>query len=137
MYKVVLFVAAIAGADAAVVGFVASSEKGDVFDDVRLASICVFGSLIGAFLAIAVFPPTGDTEENRTRRLSLKFGASMLSGIAFAPGAMQWIGYPRTTDYLLAGSAATAVFAVSVLHLLAPRVEAMIEKILDSESKKG
>jgi len=117
MYKFILLVVAVVGIAASVMGLAAASEKGGVFDDAKMESTCVFGSLIGSLLAVAAFPPINDTEENRTRRLALKFGVSLMSGIAFAPGMMQWIGYPHTTDSLLAGSAATAVVSVSVLHL--------------------
>ncbi len=109
-------------------GATASLPDSEVFDDARTIAIAVIGSVIGAFLTIALFPTSDLTEETRARRLSLKFGASLLSGVAFAPAMMQWIGVQKSVDYLMGCSALTAVFAVSGLHLLAPRLEKLIDR---------
>ena len=124
--KFIFFCAVLAAAQAAAAS---ALPDGDVFDDVRRSCVCVVGAIIGAFLAISVFPPDDDSETNKTRRLALKFGASMCGGIVFTPAAMQWIGLPKTSDYLMGGSAIVAVFVVSGLHFIAPKVESVIRKL--------
>lgn len=126
MAKTVLIVAALTAAQAAAAAAVPANE---VFDDFRRASICVIGALIGAFLTVAVFPPGGKTEQLRLRALSTKFGASMLAGVAFTPAGMTWFGLPKTPDYLIAASAFVAVFSVSGLHIIAPRVERVLDRV--------
>lgn len=123
--RVLLFAAAAVAADASVIGILPPQ---DVFDDARSIAICVIGSLMGAFITIAAFPPKDDTEDNKTRRLSLKFGASMLSGVAFSAGVMDRIGVDKTPDNLMAVSSIVAVFAVSSLHMMVPRIELLIKR---------
>lgn len=128
MSKILFMFCTCIAVDAAVV--LASPDQ-DVFDDVRRIGICVIGAAIGAFLSIAVFPPSSDSDENKTRRLSAKFGASMLGAIAFSPAIMQQLGLPKTPDYLMGVSAFVAVFAVALLHLCVPKLERLIERFCD------
>lgn len=132
MLKTVTFVAAFTAAQAAVA---AAVKPDDVFDDFRGASICVVGALIGAFLTVAVFPTRGRTEQDRTRNLAAKFGASMLAGVAFTPAGMTWFGLPKSADNLMAASAFVAIFATSALHLAAPRVESILDRFLGSADR--
>lgn len=133
MPKILFSITCFAAVDAA---FVAAVPSGEVFDDVRTTAICVIGAIIGAFLTVAVFPPTNDTDTNTIRRLALKFGSSMLSGIAFTPGLMQYIGLEKTTDLLMATAAIISVFAVTILHLLAPRVESIVRWMEEKNVKQ-
>lgn len=110
----------------------AALPQSRVFDDVRMISVCVIGATIGAFLAIAVFPVREGTDANKTQRLSLKFGSSMLAGIVFTPSIMHWFELDLNADYLMATAAIVAVFAVSILHMVAPRVEKIVSAILDA-----
>ena len=108
-----------------------------VFDDVRMICICVIGATIGAFLAIAVFPQQGGTDSSTSRRLSLKFGSSMLAGIVFTPGVMHWWKLDLNADYLMAVSAIVAIFSVSILHLIAPRIEKIVSAVVDAITSGG
>jgi len=125
MTKLVLFAGAFAIAQA---GVTAAMPVTEVFDDIRAVCVCVVGAMVGAFLAIAVFPPRDDTEENKVRRLSLKFGSSMFSGIVFTPAIMQHVGLAKSADYL-GISAFVAIFAVTALHVMAPKLERIIGRI--------
>jgi len=126
MMKLMLFAGAFAIAQA---GATAAMPVTEVFDDIRAVCVCVIGAMVGAFLAIAVFPPRDDTEENKVRRLSLKFGSSMFSGIVFTPAIMQHVGLAKSADYLMGISAFVAIFAVTALHVAAPKIERIIGRI--------
>ena len=115
----------------------AALPQSRVFDDVRMICICVIGATIGAFLAIAVFPPQGSSESNTTRRLALKFGSSMLAGIVFTPGVMHFWELDLNADYLMAVSAIVAIFSVSILHLIAPRIERIVSAVIDAIGHGG
>ena len=103
-------------------GVSAAVPNVDVFDDVRRISICVVGAMIGAMLTVAIVPQNTENEKSLTRRLAMKFGASALGGVAFAPAIMQWIGLPKSADYLMGCSAGTAAVVVSVLHVIQPLI---------------
>lgn len=99
-----------------------------VLADSRRMGICVVGAAIGAFLTIAMFPADVDLERKVIRRLALKFGGSMLGGIGLTPGLIEWCKLPNSSDSLLGISLLVAVFAVSALHVIAPRLERIIDK---------
>ena len=99
-----------------------------VLADARRMGICVVGAAIGAFLTIAMFPPDGDLERKVIRRLAMKFGASMFGGIAVTPGLIEWCDWPSSADSLLTISCLVAAFVVSALHIVAPRLERVIDK---------
>ena len=126
MVKTFMFI--VGGAVMAQAGITASLPTTEVFDDIRSSCICVVGSLAGAFIAIAIFPPSGMDPANAIRRLSLKFGASMAGGVVFAPAIMQHMGLPKTADNLMGCSGFVAVFSVAVLHYIAPRILGAINR---------
>lgn len=105
------------------------APENDVFDDTRRIGICVIGAAIGAFLSVAIFTPTNDSEDNKLRRLSAKFGVSMLGSITLSPGIMEYVGLPKTPDYLMGVSSFVAIFFVSIIHMAAPKLEKLIERL--------
>lgn len=114
----------------------AAVPKTEVFDETRTIAICVIGSVIGAFLAVAMFPvQMEDSNQNRARKLSMKFGSSLLGGVALSPALMEYIGIQKSADKLMGFSAITAVFVVSGLHILAPRIEKWIATIGSDRGK--
>lgn len=95
-----------------------------IFENSRLTAFTVIGSTIGALLTIGIFP---DSKVDTTRQLSLKFGCSLLSGIAFTPSTMYYLAIPSTSDLVIAVSALTAITAVSLIHKLMPKIESFLE----------
>lgn len=121
----VIIGAAACGDIAAALLLLAAGDAGQagVLDDTRLTGLCVLGSLIGAFLTVAVFPPADDSEKNKVRRLSAKFGASMAGGIAFTPMVIELTPLQMMPSVVLGVSAAVAMLIVSVLHATVPIAE--------------
>lgn len=122
--KVVIFAGIIAQASAATAS--ALPTEG-VFDNMRLTCMCLVGALMGAFLAVALFPGE-EVNQFSTRRLSLKFGASMVCGVAFTPMNIRMIHWMfgvnwYQSDLLIGLSATSAMLAVYTVHKLAPQVE--------------
>lgn len=127
---IILIVAATQAAVAAV--DVATAPHRDVYDDGRLIGLCVLGSIMGAFLAVAAFKPVIQPEQDpkRMHSLSLKFGVSMVSGVAFSPLIIRHIIHDISPDIVVGISGIVALVAVTCLHKVAPMVEEYIKRKL-------
>lgn len=106
---------------------VAAAEV-SVYDDTRKIGLCLVGAIIGSFLTIAAFPADKPGDANNMRRLALKFGASSAGSIGLAPAIIEYFDMSRTNDMLVACSVFTAVFVVSGIQIIAPRLERLIVK---------
>lgn len=126
-----LLLVAAAQAAVAAVEVVASPHK-DVYDDGRMIGLCVLGSIMGAFLAVAAFKPqgAGESDPKRMHSLSLKFGVSMVSGVAFSPLIIRNTVNDISPDIVVGISGIVALVAVTGLHKVAPLVEEYIRKRL-------
>lgn len=96
-----------------------------VLDDFRLTALCVIGSWIGAFLAVAIFPNKGEVvpvapDPTRTRIVAVKYLASMLGGVCFTPMIMEYSGIVITSGKVLGISGIVATVAWSSIHGIAP-----------------
>ena len=134
----VLAAAVIAQAAAALV---ALSTGESVFDDLRLTSLCVLGSMLGAFLAVAVFTPHDSDESKNVKLLALKFAASMICGIAFSPWAIRYFSLALSSDVVIGASAAMAAVAIWIIHMATPLVEKLAirwasRKMRDNETDR-
>ena len=127
---IVLLVAAAQAAVAAVE--VAATPQRDVYDDGRMIGLCVLGSIMGAFLAVAAFKPQpfGENDPKRMHSLSLKFGVSMVSGVTFSPLIIRHTIHSVSPDIVVGISGIVALVAVTFLHKVAPLVEEYIRKKL-------
>lgn len=113
MSKVVLLLAALAVMESCLAAALTLSHG---FYDL-LSVFCVIGASVGSFMTIAILPPVGDSEDNKIRRLSLKFSMSIIASVVFAPPIMMATGAPRKADYLMAISALVAVATTSAIHV--------------------
>lgn len=94
----------------------------NIYADTRLLCFCVVGSVMGAFLAVACFPDNiQGSERNAARRVALKFGSSLASGVALTPGLLRRVGWADgEPDTIVCASAVVACFAVLAIHAAAP-----------------
>lgn len=113
----------------------------DVFDSSRTIALCVIGSTIGALLSVGLFPPEEKElvdvclpperrtilESRKTRRTFIKFGSSLLGGIAFTPFGMQWLAIDHTSSRIVGISAGVSLFIVAMIHAAAPKIELLID----------
>lgn len=113
----------------------------DVFDSSRTIALCVIGSTIGALLSVGLFPPEEKeltdvsllperralVESRKTRRTFIKFGSSLLGGIAFTPFGMQWLAIDHTSSRIVGISAGVSLFIVAMIHAAAPKIELLID----------
>ena len=75
-----------AAAVSVVPAMIAPLEKPLFFDNPMLFAVCVVCSTASAMIGLVFFPThESDTEQNKLRRISLKLGGSMLSGIFLIP----------------------------------------------------
>lgn len=125
-------VVCVAAAQAAVAAVEVVNPQRDVYDDGRMIGLCVLGSIMGAFLAVAAFKPhpTVDEDPKRMHSLSLKFGVSMVSGVLFSPLIIRNTIRDVTPDVVVGISGLVALVAVTSLHKVAPMVEAWIARRL-------
>ena len=123
--KTLLFAAAVT--ESAAASAIAVMPDLDVYADARLAAFCVIGSILGAFLSIAIFTPTHDTEANLTRRLAWKFFASLFMGLGLTPIVMEWRGYTLTASHVIGSSMVTAMLGVMVVHFGLPGIKALVK----------
>lgn len=103
-----------------------SSPEISVFEDARLLGLCTIGSLGGALLAIALFPPAHDSDAKVIRRLAMKFGCSLVGGLLFTPGIMEWFNIQFSANRIVASAAAISLVVVSTIHQLVPIWEAWL-----------
>ncbi len=122
----------VAASQAAVAAVEVSSPQRDVYDDGRMIGLCVLGSIMGAFLAVAAFKPqtSPEADPKRMHSLSLKFGVSMVSGVAFSPLIIRNTIQSISPDIVVGISGIVALVAVTCLHKVAPMVEEYIKKKL-------
>lgn len=106
----------------------AAASDISVYDDGHKIGLCLVGAIIGSFLTIAAFPADKTGDPNNLRRLSLKFGASSAGSIGIAPAIIEYFNMSRTNDMLVAVSVFTAVFVVSGIQIIAPRLEKLVLK---------
>lgn len=111
----------------------------DVFDSSRTIALCVIGSTIGALLSVGLFPPDEKElvcllperrallESRKTRKIFIKFGSSLLGGIAFTPFGMQWLQIDHTSSRIVGISAGVSLFIVAMIHAAAPKIELLID----------
>ena len=127
---IILAVAATQAAVAAVE--VVAAPQRDVYEDGRMIGLCVLGSIMGAFLAVAAFKPQPPDENDpkRMHSLSLKFGVSMVSGVTFSPLIIRNTVNDISPDIVVGISGIVALVAVTGLHKVAPLVEEYIQKRL-------
>lgn len=118
-----------------------TQKPDDVFDSSRMIALCVIGSTIGALLSVGLFPPEEQElidacllperramlESRKTRRTFIKFGSSMLGGIAFTPFGMQWLAIDHTSSRIVGISAGVSLFIVAVIHAAEPKIELLID----------
>lgn len=91
-----------------------------IWDKAQLRIWCLIGSMMGAFLAIAVIPSPNALVGNYHRRLAMKFASSMILGVAITPIVIRWRGWPVDTDVVMAASCGVAMLAVGTLSALYP-----------------
>jgi hypothetical protein len=106
-------------------------ESSGVLNDTKQVAFCVIGSIIGAFIAIAVFPPQHDTEVRTMQRVFFKFGASMGCGILLGPLLIEWQEWNVSYAKVMGISGIVSIFAVGILHPVAPRFELVTMWLLD------
>jgi hypothetical protein len=125
---------AVAATQAAVAAVeVVATPQRDVYDDGHMIGLCVLGSIMGAFLAVAAFKPQSDgttADPKRMHSLSLKFGVSMVSGVAFSPLIIRNMVNDISPDIVVGISGIVALLAVTGLHKVSPMVEEYIKKRL-------
>lgn len=119
-----LFGAALMQLAAASSSILTSGGTFDVTAENRLLGLCIVGSILGAFLAVAVLPP--EKEPLTTRLLATHFAASCFAGLAFSPMLIEFLGWARTGSSVLGVSAAIALFSVVIIGTLSPRVRKWI-----------
>lgn len=84
-----------------------------VWSQMDLRACCTVGSMLGAFLAIAMLKDARDT-----RRLATHFFASAASGVLFTPIVLRYLGWDLSPDNVTAISGATALMAVGTIHIV-------------------
>ncbi len=107
----------------------------ELYDDGRLAAFCIMGSILGAFLAISVFTPDKDTEINLTRRLAMKFSASLILGLTMTPMLMEYRAITLTPSHVIAVATFVATIGTMAVHFGAPAVKGVVAAIVKSMSK--
>ncbi len=110
----------------------------------------IAGSIGGALLTMMIFPQAEVDPELETKdpkqyarlkrraqqRYLAKGVSSLLGGWLFTPVLMRWAAFELTEDRILAFSAVTAMFIVSAIHTISPKVEAFIDAWSDSVASK-
>lgn len=108
------------------------------------------GSVGGALLTMMIFPqaeidPTIEEADPKqyarlkkraNQRFLAKGASSLVGGGLFTPFLMRWFSFELTEDRILAFSAVTAMFIVSAIHTISPKVEAFIDAWSDSKANK-
>lgn len=105
-----------------------------IWDKTQFRLFCLLGSIGGAFLAIALFPPR-EAVGNYTRRIAIKFAASGISGLLFTPIIIRWQGWPVDVDVVLAVSGCVALTSVSIISALVPIFVKKVAGRFDDEPK--
>lgn len=110
-------------ADAA--GAAATAAAVGILTDSKLTMTCVIGSIMGAFLAIAVLPMPSD-EKDRVRLIAVRYFASLFVGIVFSPGMIRfanahgWAWIDGSIETVLLVSGVVSLIGVSAIQTLAP-----------------
>ncbi len=119
----------------------ASSDDPSLFDNPRLTGLYIAGSVGGALLTMMLFPQkevdrllkeTNKEEYERLvrrafQRLCAKGFSSLIGGWLFTPILMEYAGIELTENRILAFSAVVAMFIVSTIHAVSPKVEGLID----------
>ena len=106
-----------------------------IWDKSQFRIFCLLGSIGGAFLAIALFPPR-ESVGNYSRRIAIKFVSSGIAGLLFTPIVIRWQGWPADVDTVLAVSGTVALMSVSVISALVPVFVKRIVGRVDDEPPK-
>jgi len=141
----------IVGALQAAAGLAAITAQDDnLLTDRGNIGLYIAGSIGGALLTMMIFPQSeidAAIEENDPKqylrlkrrahqRFIAKGVSSLLGGWLFTPVLMRWFSMELTQDRILAFSAVTAMFIVSAIHTLSPKVEAFIDAWSDAVASK-
>lgn len=122
---ILTIIAAVAGVDNVTLTDSAILDKG------QMRLWCIIGSVMGAFLAIAILP-SRESQGNYHRRLALKFASSMILGAGVAPILIRWRGYPVDSDVLIFVSMTVALLAVGTISAAYPLwIKWVVRKISD------
>lgn len=103
-----------------------------IWDKSQLRIFCILGSLAGAFLSIALFPPK-DGGTNMQRKLAIKFLASGICGVLFTPMFIRWMGLKVDVDSVLCISGIVAISGVSIVSSIMPAIERRFVTKISSE----
>lgn len=141
----------IVGALQAAAGAAAMTAQDDnLLTDHGNVGLYLAGSIGGALLTMMIFPQAeidSAIEENdpkqysrlkkrANQRFMAKGVSSLLGGWLFTPVLMRWFSFELTQDRILAFSAITAMFIVSAIHTMSPKIEALIDAWSDALASK-
>lgn len=106
-----------------------------ILNDAQMRFACIIGALGGAILNVAIFPPRVATRH----AIAIKFVASGLSGMIFAPLAIRWLRLTPDFDIVIFISAAVALVAIRLIRLAIPLIEKKAEKRMrdDDDPRTG
>ncbi len=87
----------------------------ELWNEQRLIAFCAIGSVLGAFLSIAIYPMQGKGFIGG-RIILMKFASSSICGIVGAPLLIRWRAWSLDPTTILAVSVGAAFVGVSTLH---------------------
>lgn len=97
-----------------------SNEPGDLWDNSRLALVCIVGSLAGAILTLAM-----PHRELTPRKQAGEIFFAFLTGVLFAPFIIEHIGVRRDVTPVVVTSAFVALIGIGLLRALLPLLRSL------------
>lgn len=99
-----------------------------ILADNWLRAYCIIGSVLGAILSIAIYPPQEPASKNSIRQSATKLIVSLLSGIVFTPVLVRYLDVPLDGDWILFGAGTVSLLSVSVLTAALPLITLMAKR---------
>lgn len=114
------------GAETSVMSMLLLAQGQGIYGDPVTAAYCIAGSILGAFLSLALLPEAARGDSRHVvRNLSIKFGSAASCGFIGAPLIVEYFKI-NAVNYIIGVSGILSLVGISVLHVLIPEVPKIV-----------